>query len=217
MQTQAQFKNTYMYRVVEVFDFNGQSLAYKPYDNNIEGSPFLLNEFTNAKFIFFNNKEASYPNTNLNIERNEVCVMNKDKQMLIVNSGLIHKIYFNYTDSSNIKLYKCGYPAIENQTTNYYYEVLAEGKLELVKRNYKLIASAYDESNYLRKKEFVSYERLYIYSSGEFKEIKLKKEIIVDLTKDKSKEVDAFMIQHNLNLKKLADVILLLNYYNSLP
>lgn len=217
MQTQAQFKNTYMYRVVEVFDFNGQSLAYKPYDNNIEGTPFLLNEFTNAKLVFFTNKEASYPNTNLNLERNELCVMNDKKQTLIVNSGLIHKIYFNYTDSAHTILYKCGYPAIENQSTHYYYEVLAEGKLELVRRNYKLIASAYDESNYLRKKEFVSYERLYVYFNGAFTEIKLKKETILDLTKDKAKEVNAFMVLHNLNPKKLADVVTLINYYNTLP
>lgn len=216
MQTQAQFKNTYMYRTVEVFDFNGQSLAYKPYDNNIEGTPFLLSEFTNARFIFFNNRVASYPTTNLNLERNELCVMDDKKQTLIVNPGLVHKIYFNYADSANTKLYKCGYPAIDKQSLNYYYEVLSEGKLELVKRNYKIISSAYDESSYLRKKEFVSYERMYTYSNGEFVEFKLKKETILKLTKEKAKEIEVFLEKNSINFKKVADIVKLFNYYNSL-
>ncbi len=60
---------------------------------------------------------------------------------MIAIEGLVKKIdCFNFYSKDCIRyVFKSGYPGIDKQNENYYYQVLTEGKIELLARRFKYI------------------------------------------------------------------------------
>ncbi|MFY8128528.1 MAG: hypothetical protein ACOVMM_09120 [Chitinophagaceae bacterium] len=215
-QTQAQFKNTSMFRVIEVFDFNGNSLAYKPYDKSIQGSPFLFDDFQRAQLKFGNGKGIIVEKCNLNLENNDLLVIDSNNQTLIVKPGLIKEIIFLNEDSLKEVTYKSGFPSFDNKDSTTFYEVLVKGKIQLIKRNYKKINSSFNELTRLYDKEFVEYTRTYVFTNGNLKEYKPNTTFVLSLFDKNQKFVNSYLNENNLNFKKIEEVKKLISYYNNL-
>ena len=199
-------------------DLNGYSLL-KKYDPEIKGTPFINDKWKLAKITLSKGKEISQLPIKLNIESNELYFLDSTGKEMIALKGLVKKIdYLNYWSKDSIKyVFKSGYPDIDKQTENYYYQVLTEGKIELLAKKFKYITVDKNELSGEISKNFVeSAVKLYVYANKIIQAFYSNKDFVISLLKDKEQAINMFVDANKINFKKTTDLIKLFNYYNVL-
>lgn len=199
-------------------DLNGYSLL-KKYDPEIKGTPFINDKWKLAKITLSKGKEISQLPIKLNIESNELYFLDSTGKEMIALKGLVKKIdYLNYWSKDSIKyVFKSGYPDIDKQTENYYYQVLTEGKIELLAKKFKYITVDKNELSGEISKNFVeSAVKLYVYANKIIQAFYPNKDFVISLLKDKEQAINMFVDANKINFKKTTDLIKLFNYYNVL-
>ena len=215
---QLEFRNSNVGRLINLEDFNGHSLL-KKYDPGISGSPFINDDWVPAKITLSKGKEIGPLSVKLNIESNELYFLDSTGKELIALEGLVKKVdcLAYYSKDSIRYIFKTGYPAIEEQNENYYYQVLTDGKIELLAKKFKYIRTTKDELSGEISKDFIEGGTvLYVYANNSMQVFHPTKSFISSLLKDKEKTVNIFIAKNNINLKKKTDLIKLFNYYNEL-
>jgi hypothetical protein len=119
-------------------------------------------------------------------------------------------------DSSQYIL-KTGYPAVDKQSQNFFYQVLCEGQIDLLIKNFKYVSEVKDEYTKIVTKEFVAGRPVYyIAQNNTIKELYLNKSSLLSFMADKMQLIDQFVNDNKLNLKKLSDAVKVVTYYNTL-
>jgi hypothetical protein len=204
--------------LVNAADINGITLFKKTYDTEIQGSPFLHPEWVNADIQLKTGNWVKVAKARLNAESNEVHFLDSLGRELIANEGLIIKIVLDIpTDTGRVKqVFESGYPPTHGKTINFFYQVLEEGRIELLHKITKPIETFKNEMSGEIRKEFVEHRLMYIYADGELHILKNDKTMITDLMKDKKIAIDTYLANNKINFKKIADIQKLIRYYNSL-
>lgn len=204
---------------IRTFDpYTGKNLIPTEYSPDIEGSPYLLSQFTPANIILLNGSTMKNMLLRFNQEKNEISFTDSLNNKFIFNKQVVRKVVFNtiFSNSGSFLVLKSGFPAIDKQDSNYLYEALAEGKIDLIKKNEKVIQTIKNELSGEVRKEFVEYNSYYIFSNKTIKLYRNDKSALLDMMTDKQREVDAYIASNKINFKKNADVVKLVSYYNSL-
>ncbi len=215
---QLDFKNSNVGRTLEFQDIDGQSLL-KKYDPSINGSPFIMEDWVPAKVTLAKGKIIGPIPVKLNIESNELYFKDANGNELITLNGLARKIdCVNYFSKDGIKyVFKSGYPKIDAQDENYFYQVYTEGKIELLAKKYKYISSVKDSYTGEIAKDFVDGAVvLYVFTNNAMQPFRGSKNTVLELMKDKEKPISDFIDANKINFKKIPDLIKLINYYNTL-
>lgn len=213
---QLEFKNSNVGRLANFYDQTGNSLV-KTYSPDIVGSPFFNNDWTLAKLSLLHGTIVQPLAIKLNIESNALYFLDSTGKERVALDGLVKKIEGVAPASDGLSfVFKCGYPAIDQQNENYYYRVLAEGEIELLMKVYKYIRVSKNELTGDAAEEFLEGSRLYAYGHNAIQIFESNKNFVLALMKDKEKEMNAFLDSNKINLKKTADLIKLFIYYNGL-
>ena len=215
---QLEFRNSNVGRLINLEDFNGRSLL-KKYDPDIAGSPFINADWIPAKITLMKGKEIGPLLVKLNIESNKLYFIDTAGKELIAPEGIVKKIDFinYYSKDSTRYIFKSGYPNIDKQNENYLYQVLTEGKIELLAKKFKYIRTIKNELSGETIKDFVDGAiTLYVYSFDNIQPFQSKMDFVISLLIDKQEEVNTFINANKINLKKTSDLIKLFGYYNKL-
>jgi hypothetical protein len=212
------FADTNNGRTMEMRDLNGNSLLNDKYQPDIEGTPFLIKDWKIATLVTKKGVQVNNVSVKLNIESNELYYLDSAGKTWIANAGNVVKIsLINFDGKDNTTtVFKCGYPAIGKQTNNYYYQVLADGKIALLKKLYKTIETFKNDLSGEKRREFVEGTRIFVFVAGEIKEVKNDKGFILDLMNDKQAAIEKYLDLNKINFKKTADLEKLIGYYNGL-
>jgi hypothetical protein len=218
MNAQISYMPTNNGRVMEMVDLNGNSLVHDKYEPDIEGTPFLIKDWTVATLVTQKGIQVNNVSVKLNIESNELYYRDSAGKTWIANAGNVVKISLaNFDGKENTTaVFKCGYPEIGKQTNNYYYQVLADGKIALLKKWYKTIETFKNDLSGEKRREFIEGTRIYIYAAGEITELKNDKEFILNLMNDQQAAIEKYLNTNKINFKKTADLQKLIGYYNGL-
>jgi hypothetical protein len=215
---QLEFRNSNVGRLINLEDFNGRSLL-KKYDPDISGSPFINADWLPAKVTLLKGKEIGPLLVKLNIESNELYFIDTAGKELIAAEGIVKKIDFtNYYSKDSIRyVFKNGYPVVDKQNENFYYQLFTEGKIELLAKKIKYISTTKNAVTGEISKDFVNGAIIwYIYINDNIQAFHPNKDFIFSLMIDKSEEIKIFLGSNKINLKKTSDLIKLFNYYNGL-
>lgn len=192
-----------------------------PFKNNygnIEGSPFFIEHYCPANLKL--NKGTEYQNilTKLDLYTHEIIVIDKDNKEIIVTEGLVVNVSLTDTAGGipHMDIFRCGYPAIDKNKPFNYYQVLSDGKLQLLKHIRKEIAVEKNIQSGEIRKEFVTREEYYTFSYGEIKKLKRDKEYIKELMKDQEQKINEYVKVKKLSFKNISGLSALFDYYNSL-
>jgi len=212
------FNSTNIGRVVNLIDQNGQSLLRK-YEPNIIGSPFLNSNWTAAKITLPNGKEIGPLLVKLNIESDQLYFFDSLGKELVAAEGAVRKIEFiDYFSKDSIRyIFKNGYPVMDKQNENFFYQVLTEGKIQLLVKKFKYVRVSKDAYTSEESKEFVDGGIVkYLYDGDTIQEFQPNKNFILSFMKDKIDTINKFIADNKTNFKKTSDLIELFTYYNSL-
>lgn len=218
VSAQVSFSEGVSGRFIQVQDINGRSLVKGKYDGDIEGSPFLNNDWSYVTLLLKQGKELKNIKANINIESNELYVKDSANKVLVVADHIVSEIIFPGGGSlaNGSRVFRNGYPPVDKQSVNFFYEVLADGKIQLLKRLSKSIDVNKNELSGEVRKAFVENSRYYILADKGMEDFKYQKEYLLELLKDKQAAVEDYLKTNKINFKKIPDVQKLITYYNGL-
>lgn len=198
-------------------DVNGHPLMLRS-DYAIEGSPFFFSEYCMANLKVRNGKSYNGIKVKLNLQENLVIYDAGDgKEMASVTP--IEKILFiNCSDTSKNTVLQSGFPPVDAQNVNSFYQLLDSGRLQLLKHigiNYK--DTRYYGSNQTTR-VFTQNETFYVYSPEKgIRKVPVKDNgLVITLLGDHMQELTAYVSANGLRCKKEEDLLKLVRYYNSL-
>jgi hypothetical protein len=215
---QLEFKTSLAGRTLDMADRNGHSLL-KKYDPDATGSPFVNDDWAFAKLTTVRGNIIGPLQIKLNIESNELYYLDSAGKIMVAMEGLVKKIDFiNYFYKDSIRyVFKCGYPDIDKQNGNFYYQVLTDGVIELLVKRFKYTRVTKEEVSGEITKEIVDGSQImYTYAFGIMQAFQPGKNSVISLLEDKEPLVSKFIDTNKINFKKITDLIKLFDYYNSI-
>lgn len=110
-------------------------------------------------------------------------------------------------------VFRSSYPAVNTNTTETFYEVLVDGKIQLLKCRAKNI-NMYKDNEQPEQRRFTEKEQLYVYSEGEMVKIKKDREDLRKALPKYSRKIDEIADELRLKLKNQEGVMKLITELN---
>lgn len=199
-----------------ISDYNGR--PFKLYYEGVQGSPFLFDEWKLADITLSKGKKFEKIKARVDLCSQEAHFITRNNVEIVTPNGLVTEIaLFDSTTAGmdTIRL-KTGFPTIDNQNENNFYELLSDGRAQLVKSIRKKIVEKKNDVSGQVEREFDFYEDYYVFNNGVLKKIRRDKSSVLDLLNDQKVKIEEFIKSNGINLKRADGLIRLFDYYNSL-
>ncbi len=211
IHAQSQLTNPFLNSGRQYFYQSGARELY----TDLKGEPFLLKDWAKGSIT------TEFAQTdNLNMLYNEV----EDQLIFKVKRGDVKKVIdpvkeFNIIDSENgnkLRNFKAGFDRTNFSSEKTFFEVLADGKVKLLKKNWKHISQNREYSGKIAQ-TVMSYPNYYlVFDDNVPVKLKANKKSLTNQFGSKLKDVNQYIETNQINLKHENDVLKLVNYYNSL-
>ncbi|MEE4115312.1 MAG: hypothetical protein V2I37_04040 [Marinilabiliaceae bacterium] len=187
----------------------------------VYGSPYADDHWTVGTISFKETNSVVSDHLRLNAYSNELEIFNKGKKMAIIqpfklkearvgNRKYIYSFYLYYNGKNEY-------------LSSSYFEVICEGRIELLRRYYVAIVNNSYVSNYMGGggdgRNHYTLKNEIFYRSGDneaARKLPAKKKEILELMKDRENEIALFIKENKINFRTDFDLEKTLNYYNSL-
>jgi len=122
-----------------IVDKNGGS--FYSYYEGVEGDPFFMAPFKSALIKLASGEEFNNISARLDVYTQMIQIkLNGDTAKYILPGVISEVIFFDTLQSIPVSYkFQCGYPAVDKLNKNSFYQVLSEGKVELLKSQVKKI------------------------------------------------------------------------------
>lgn len=181
--------------------------------SGVKGSPFLFEEWKSGSVV---TERGLYKNLKLKLDVSDHTIYFEKDALPYGFKDMVNSfvLMLNEKDSSTFQYFEKGISTAEIRP-NQYLQVLAKGKIGLYKLNGKLL-SEINEINQGIIKTFTSFSKYFVFRDNAWQQVKLNKENVLDLVKDKNEKVMAFINDKKLSAKKESDFVQIIAYYNAL-
>jgi hypothetical protein len=202
-----------------IHDYQGKAYVEQSY-TDVQGEPYLISNWVDGKVEFAGNKLIN-AKLKYDLVKDELLFQNpKDSSaMVFVNAVIGFSLGPFKIDESNLSplIFTNGYPAVEDQTPVSFYQVIADGKIKLLKRYRKHIRTdqAFNSATVTKTFEMMG-PFYYILTDNKIARFKPTQKNIVAALSDKTDAIQAFIKANKIDFKSDGDLAKLFTYYNSL-
>lgn len=205
-------------QVIIPTDINGRRLKTKNYVE-LNGSPYLFADWANGSVKFM--KGAVYEGLiKYDQISDELIYLDSNKEPLEFADPIFEFIIEDAKGNSDSKrkVFRKGFGAspLDSESNNLFFEVLVEGDVVLLKRTQKTIVeqTPYNSATPVQHvKELVTY---YTSEKGSFIKLKKPEKNLVEALNNKAPELEKYIKDKKINLKKEDDLKAVVAYYNSI-
>ncbi|MFL9485258.1 hypothetical protein ACI6Q2_20920 [Chitinophagaceae bacterium LWZ2-11] len=198
---------------------NGQLInrgtVYVKESTQVEGSPFLFENWMHGIVVVDGGKMYNVSQLKFDENKNKFVYNEKDTIYELSNVASSVVLYPSYPDTSKKMIFKKGFQS-NGIFSNDFVEVLAEGKITMLKQSGKNIIEYSDYGSSGKVRKYVDVKRYLILQNNKYTTVSLGKKVFETLVPDKQAEMAAFVKQNNLSGKSEEDWAKYLNYYNGL-
>lgn len=179
----------------------------------LQGTYFFNDEFLPAVLVDASGKEYKDKKIKFNLKTNIIYYTEWDGKLMQATSD-IRKLII--TEGDKTAVFENFFPSIDGLDAGTYYKVLVNGPSKL------LLSTQFSEAEYKEFNSAVTTKRvdkvyqLYGAANGSIKKLTKGETEVLELLKDKSSEVAAFIKQNSLKCRKQSDYETVFNYYNGL-
>jgi phosphorylcholine metabolism protein LicD len=189
---------------------------FRPFDNRfkgVEGYPTLVKAYLPGQITMTTGRKVNYDSVNLDIYNNDVLVKWNNIES-VFDRGLVKEFSMDAEAATMIFI------KLKNvEGKDSFYQLLAGGKVKLLKRSYKIIAGPTDSGPYSNGRTYSIFEeksKIYVQKGNdEMFELKNKKSLFIQFP-EKEDEISKFVKENQLNLKLENDAIRLVEFVNSI-
>jgi hypothetical protein len=187
---------------------------------DVEGSPYLAANWLPGTVAFANGKTIA-ARLKYDVVKDEPIFQSPRDSMALAFVSPVKSFRFDIgsIDESSLAplIFSNGYPAIDEQSENSFYQVIADGKAKLLKRYKKVIHSNQAFNSATTTKTFAMRNAVYyLFADNKISRVKLNPKTIAVALADKADQVQAFIKINKTDFKSDHDLAKLFTYYNSL-
>jgi len=194
-------------------DINGRAFIYKGFED-IEGSPFLFKDWNWGAVKFRDGRFAKDLSLRFDIYNNQLYFKKDGIQMEFVLPVAEFMIRFSNGNDSSTVIYRCGYPDSEKTSSKTFFELLSDGKIQLLKYRFKQI-DTFKPFNQAERKEFSDGQQLYVNVDRKLIKLKKDKEFIIGILPVYKDAILLIVDQKKLKLRNEEDIVKLFMELNS--
>jgi hypothetical protein len=201
----------------ELIGTRGDPYLENPY-TVVTGDPYLVNDWTSGFVILDNNQKAS-ATLKYDINSNIVLFQGKNGETWQLKDNFKG---FTLANTNNVLsnldplIFDNGFPNKGKQTPATFYQLIADGKVKLLKYYKKNIDEHREYPSAITTKTFKAAHAYFVFSNNQLTEIKPNKKSLLKLFNEHSAEIEVYLKDNNINLKSDADLKKLFTWYNSL-
>ncbi len=179
----------------------------------LQGSYFFNDEFLPAILVDASGKEYKDKKIKFNLKSNIIYYTDWDGKLMQATTD-IRKLIITEADKTTV--FENFFPSIDGLDAGTYYKVIINGSAKL------LLSTQFSEAEYKEFNSAVTTKRvdkvyqLYGAANGNIKKLTKGETELLELLKDKSAEIGAFIKQNGLKCRKQSDYETVFNYYNGL-
>lgn len=199
--------------IQNISDLKGKPLV-ENLSSDISGSPYLLDDWLKGTVELGN--KVSYKDVDLkyNLYKDELFFKNpKDGSML----GFVLPVAgFSLAIKDKLEIYRNGFPDIDNFTRKSYYQVLFDGGIKLLFKNYRTLLEVKPYNSTTTEKKLVDNTFYYVFRDNVITKFKPSKKDFLEMFKSKSAEIADFIKNEKIDFKKHDDLTKVFVFYNTL-
>ena len=179
-----------------------EDIAGKPMLNlltkNMEGTPFLIEEWNSGTVTLKDGRIAEASYLRFDAYNNKLYFKRNEEQLEFVDPVAEFTLNVPGRPGKQKLVFRADFPPIERYSTNTFYEVLSDGKFQLLRYVYKTLEE-YKYYNESPRQKFVDREGFFVYTDNEIYRVKKDKDDIVNILPRYHKEI--YQIADNKKLK----------------
>jgi hypothetical protein len=199
-------------------DIQGKPYMEQSY-TEVEGSPYLIANWATGAVKLVNGKSIT-AKLKYDLIKDELLFQNKRDSVALSFVDPVQYFSFNDVaiDESNIAplVFGSGYPPVDNQTQASFYQVIADGKVKLLKHYKKTIRVDKAFNSATSTQTFVLADVYYVFINNQITRIKPSQKSILAALGDKADQLQGYMKSNTVNYKSDVALAKLFSYYNSL-
>lgn len=180
---------------------------------SIRGIPFLFDKWMKATIYtekgFYEGLQIKYE-----LVENKIYFNKNDESFELQENVKAFTLFPNPSDPKSALNYSKGFKG-SGLNSDQFVQVVVDGKVQLLKSDIKSITEM-SEINAGMVKTFATTSRYYINNSKGLFLIRFNKTELLPFLQDKDEQIQNFIKEKGLNLRKDIDLLMLLNYYNTL-
>lgn len=199
-----------------VLDTQGRPLKVSAY-TDVQGNAYLVDYWIKGTVKFESEKTVSDIPLRYDMVSGELQFQNPAGQILTF-AEPVAEFLIPYPEEGVItsKPFRNGFKAADNATEATFYQILFDGSITLAKRASKVIKERRMYNSATVEKTFDLVETYYLIHDNQPLKIKRDRKMILAFAGSKKSALEAFVKSHNLDLKREADLIKLVQHYNSI-
>lgn len=177
-----------------------------------EGSTWFNTQFIPARITLLSGEVIEDGQFKLNLYNGRIFTEDNQKQLIVLTSAVKRLEFLN--DGKRAAVFQAGFPKIDKQRWDSFYQILAEGKTKLL----KFIRYTYSDRMQYGQGVTFKVEPLfyfYIFADGKMHLIN-KVDDLVLLFPEWINEVKGYITREGLKIRKETDLIKIVSFYNSL-
>lgn len=186
---------------------------------NVQGTAYWKDDYTPAYLVTGDNKSIDRIPAKLDLYKQQVQVYLTDNhQEGVFAKGTIRKaIFYDTADGqSRQRTFQLGFPAVDEQDSLSFYEVLASGRISLLQYRYERLGRKKVDFSVEYVDCFYPEEHNYILVNGQMKKLKKNNSNLLDLLSDKKTELASYIREHNYSVAEPDDLSRIIKFYNFL-
>lgn len=198
-------------------DANGRLVDGLGPGYKMEGSPYLLKSFKNARIFNARGKAYDNINANINLETNEIIFETPDNQKMAVNIP-ISRVIFEDEETNTKQVFLSGFSPIDRLTERSFYQLLDSGTVLLLKSFQVNFSDSRGYSESVTTRVYTQTTAYYVFlpATGLVKIPRSISDVPGLFEKDKKDKLNGYIKSNQLKSRNETDLIKLIAYYNSL-
>ena len=176
---------------------------------DIQGTPYLFDDWLPGSVTTESGKTYDNLKLKYNIRFSQLLFLNQDNQPLSFKEPVKAFTIKNITFAK-------GFPPVDTQTTSTFYQVLADGKIKLLKYTKKVIEERQTYGATAMEKSYRAMQSYYLLKDDKIIRVRADKKPILATLSDHAAQLDAYIKDNKVNLKDDAGMAQVITYYNTL-
>ncbi|WP_374949129.1 hypothetical protein [Mucilaginibacter sp.] len=200
-----------------IYNREGNQLKGQDYAN-IEGTAYLVDGWSSGMAKTVNGKEFKDDiKLMYNLYTDQLFFTYTGKDTLAFVEP-VRQFTINYAEKDQpvIKTFRSGYQGISKSSPNTFYEVIADGKVQLIKKTTRTIADVKSYNSATTLKSFRDNSKYYIVKGDKATPVKMDKNSLIAAIGDKQEQLNSYAVSASLNFKTDGDLAKFVGYYNVL-
>jgi hypothetical protein len=190
---------------IYVDDVNGRPFQFNT-QGNLQGSFFLSEQWNKGTVRLRDGRIVTDVHLKFNLYNNELYFERKAEMMAFADTVLQFSFSYNTDEGVKQAMYRSGFPAFEGKTANNFYEVLTDGKLQLLRYRYRYIKETHPYNQPVQR-ELADEHFLVLYDAASGAMVKLKKDLqpVLKALPEKAARLQQLASEKKLRFKQEAD------------